>query len=358
MFPQRLRLRVDPPYPGEALTSFLGRAAQTYGVPLSDLLRQLTQQSLSKGGRRDLDRWPSNALLGALSDAVPGWSFSPEGLGGFRSWVLSPTARHTYCPTCFVEDLAAQRVPYFRQDWMAVLTTTCWEHGTPLYQWRWIKSGLRTLPKAWMFQAAFGVETYPAFFQADLAGLQNLREASANTSDAGPELLQALNLLHRLQQLLEKPAAQMMPAYVEIPNIEWSLQNSVRRLCLLATSFSGNRRVCPMAAALRPPMFGDWFGAPPPSLRPRQYEYREFALRIAGDVAWRRTYLWFVARTLAGCQPFADSLFQEFQPWEPWEAWWARDVWRLCPAAFWQDIDFEANLLRNRAPAHCRDLAA
>ncbi|TWI05721.1 hypothetical protein IP93_03010 [Lysobacter ruishenii] len=38
-----LRLRVDPPYPGESMSSFLGRTAQFYAMPVPTLLTDLMQ---------------------------------------------------------------------------------------------------------------------------------------------------------------------------------------------------------------------------------------------------------------------------------------------------------------------------
>lgn len=58
-----LKLRVDPPYPGESMSSFLGRTAQFYAMSVPTLLADLMQgETWSCHGRRDVDLAPPTVL--------------------------------------------------------------------------------------------------------------------------------------------------------------------------------------------------------------------------------------------------------------------------------------------------------
>ena len=131
-----LCLRIDSPYPGESMSSFLSRTAQFYAMPTPSLLKELLQgRNWSKEERRDLDLAPSPLLLQRLSETVRDWQPLTEEHQGFMRWTLAQRQRRAYCPTCFLEDLDAGRTPYFRTDWIPALVTCCWKHGTPLFDW-------------------------------------------------------------------------------------------------------------------------------------------------------------------------------------------------------------------------------
>jgi hypothetical protein len=189
-----------------------------------------------------------------------------------------------YCPTCFVEDLAAGCVPYFRQDWMAVLATACWKHRTPPRQWQWapISSACRSTG---CFRRHS--ETYPDFFQAALDRLQALQ--SVPEADLkSPGLHQALQLLLHVQTLLEKLAASPMTSG-QNELVRYSRFGvCLHRRCLLAANYARPESQ-PLAAYLRPTGWCDWFGPQPPGLGPREYRYHENSFRIRGVVSWRQT---------------------------------------------------------------------
>src|SRR3546814_7977608 len=69
-----LRLRIDSPYPGESMSSFLSRAAQFYAMPAPSLLKELLHgRNWSALERRDVDLAPSPALEQRLSAVVSDW---------------------------------------------------------------------------------------------------------------------------------------------------------------------------------------------------------------------------------------------------------------------------------------------
>ena len=97
-----LTLRVDPPYLGESLSSFLGRAAQFYRTPYHALMGELLSGNKQFGkGMLDLDLNPSPALERKLTQTVPGWVSPLEGFKGFYGPVVMCRSRHAYCPRCF-----------------------------------------------------------------------------------------------------------------------------------------------------------------------------------------------------------------------------------------------------------------
>ena len=206
---------------------------------------------------------------------------------------------------------------------------------------------MRRLPPVWLFKTNSTPETYPKFFQNDLDRLQALSDVIAGPKPERPDLMEAFGLLRRLQEIAEKPAADPMPATGGHTGIEAEFRCHLQRLILLAVSYSwAEFESGPPAACLKLEKVSDWFGPHPDGLGPRQHEYRESSLRLGGEVSWRRSYLWLVARTLASCKPFASHFFPEFQPLEPWEDWWDRDVRPLCPPAFHDSFDFEGRFLK------------
>lgn len=340
-----LRLLVDPPYTGESLSSFLGRAAQAYCMPTSELLCQLMQGISWQNGRRDLDRWPPDGLLSVLSEVVRDWQSPSSAFVGFNRWVLSPKYRASYCPACFLEDLASDRVPHFRQDWIAVLVTSCWKHGTPLCHWRWVtRTGIRRLPKEWVFKSPKRECSYPTFFVDDLHRTEKL-DFSAKSNHLGESLECRLGLLRRLQSLLEKRASDPLPLNQDDQIVH--LNSWANELCHMGVGYvQGSQSEGPLASCLLPKLDNEWFGAPPACVRPRHHEYWSYALRLDGDVSWRRTCLWFAARTLAACEPCASSMFADFQPLQHWERWWASEVRPNCHVGFHRDLDAIGEILK------------
>ena len=215
-----LRLRVDAPYPGESLSSFIGRAAQFYGVRVPSLLNQLMQgEKWTNSGRRDIDLNPPVALERRLAESVLNWRSPLIDHKGFHDLTLAPARRHSYCPTCFEEDLAKGRTPYFRNDWMAIFVSTCWQHGTPLFSWEATGvHGQRRLPKAWLYKLdsidlAEAAAVAPPFFQRHRQQLQQLPDDGKSEIDTNLSLSDALGCLSRLQHAVEKPSAHAMHQY-------------------------------------------------------------------------------------------------------------------------------------------------
>lgn len=325
----RLRLRVDPPYDGESISSFVGRAAQSYSTPMRVLIDEITRGLPASALRIDLDRNPSNALLEGLSEAIGGNDFKLDDLRGFNHWVLAPAERNAYCPLCFKEDLAADRIPYFRNDWMAALTTSCWHHGTPLFNWTAISPTYgRRFPKEWVLERRRDERAFPTFFSNDIDRLNRLDEGGKQVVEGSPfSVSQALAAMSQLQCAFEKRSASpMMPIIADADRM------ASRDLLVSLTLFAIDRpselgrKIGPMAGILRPRDPVAWFGDMPIKLSPREFGFREYAVRRFGDVAWRRTYLWLVARTLAGHPRFSANAFKAIGAWERWEDWWDRDV--------------------------------
>src|SRR3546814_270976 len=88
-------------------------------MPAPSLLKELLHgRNWSALERRDVDLAPSPALEQRLSEVVSDWRSPAEKHRGFMAWALAQRQRRAYCPTCFQEDLAAGRTPYFRNDWI------------------------------------------------------------------------------------------------------------------------------------------------------------------------------------------------------------------------------------------------
>src|SRR3546814_13343948 len=92
------------------------------------------------------------------------------------AWALAQRQRRAYCPTCFQEDLAAGRTPYFRNDWIPVLVTACWRHGTPLFDWEMVYSkGWRRWPKSWLYKTDNAAGDIPGFMHYHLGRSEERR---------------------------------------------------------------------------------------------------------------------------------------------------------------------------------------
>src|SRR3546814_4003594 len=101
-----LRLRIDSPYPGESMSSFLSRAAQFYAMPAPSLFTELLHgRNWSALERRDVDLAPSPALGQRLSEVVSDWRSPAEKHRGYmrseehRS-EFQPLMRSSYAVFC------------------------------------------------------------------------------------------------------------------------------------------------------------------------------------------------------------------------------------------------------------------
>jgi len=321
-----LRLRIDPPYEGESLSSFLERAAQAYGTPLDALLRELANGHPPSSRRIDLDRNPSNDLLDGLDRAVFDWKSPHANVNGFRHWVLAPRHRSAYCPLCFEADLESGRTPYFRNDWMAFCVTSCWRHRTPLFNWP-VVGAVRRRPKHWLDPGARS--SRPPFFQQALEQLESLRGQVNESPEVHHCVVNALDAISSLQRHIEKPSTQPLPTKCDLRTKELDdmfyllAQFAIDRPALLGSAIE------PIAELLRP-RSTIWFGARPKSLRPRKPDLRSYAFRLCGDVHWRRSLMWFVVRTLAGHDAFRWAMGKTLPGRVCWEQWWDTEVNLAC----------------------------
>ena len=327
-----LRLRIDAPYPGESLSSFIGRAAQFYGMRVPSLLNQLMQgEKWTYGGRRDIDLNPPAALERRLAESVMNWRSPLIEHQGFHDLTLAPARRHSYCPTCFEEDLANGRTPYFRNDWMAIFVSTCWQHGTPLFSWEATDvAGWRRLPKAWLYQLdsidlAKAVAAAPSFFQHHRQQLEHLQDEGKSEIDTGLTLSSAFGCLSRLQHAVEKPSADPLHWYPLGQDPRGRVRSLAHSILRGAARDLKDVKERPIASTACPREAKAWFEPAPLYAAKRAWNYTTDGLRQTKMLGWRRAYLLFVARTLAGSTRFGP-LISGPQQTLPWRTWWDHDV--------------------------------
>ncbi len=149
---RHLKLRIDPPYPGESLSSSVDRAASLWSISRTELLRQLGDSNSTA----DLDLRPLHArenLARAFGVEVSDIDSATAAPGRHGS-LVAKALRSAYCPLCFSEDRTAGRVPYFRLCWAVLWVTHCPVHGTPLFEWVDVAyGGQRRLPHAFFLPA-------------------------------------------------------------------------------------------------------------------------------------------------------------------------------------------------------------
>jgi hypothetical protein len=153
------RLIMPGPYEDESISSICDRASALYRINRHTVVHHLTQvngKSVHTYGQWDWDN-PSPIFLRALESTLgadPG-SLDSHVIVDGPAW-LARTARQSYCPMCFDEDIKAGRCPYFRRAWSRVACTICPSHACPLYIWssRSLDFDIRQLPLAWLIPAA------------------------------------------------------------------------------------------------------------------------------------------------------------------------------------------------------------
>lgn len=320
-----LRLRVDPPYPGESLSSFLGRTAQFYGTPVLSLVRQLLGvDATPHKGVADLDLNPPLGLEERLAESVIGWRSPLADHRGFHSVSLGRSWRHAYCPRCFEEDLDAGRTPYFRNDWIPFFVTTCWKHGSLLFSWEDVNhGGCRRLPRAWLYQLNHRSCEVPAFFRSHCEWLRKA-ESSGLKGYVGLNVTEVVGYLSRLQLAVEKTSASPMPCYSQGGDPNERIRLYAKELALTAVRYLWGEN----APAV---------GVDGHSLDQESFEYVAFpclkrrperalpTLRRASRIQWRRACVLFVARTLAGTEEFGRwiSVASDREPY--WRQWWTQE---------------------------------
>lgn len=318
-----LRLRVDPPYVGESLSSFLGRAAQYYGMDTLTLVHQVSPKETWKllENSADLDFKPPQQLLARLVETVAGFTSPLENGSSFRLWHLVSRMRTAYCPHCFVDDLKQCRTPYFRMDWAAVVTTHCWAHGTPLMAWKDVQAnGLRRVPAAWLQARHTANTSLPVFMQAHLDDLESLR------CHPHTPIAEALRRLADLQQLVEHSLNASPRLYTEGHSrlrcaARWLMQFGSEHLC-------GQRRL-PIASQGCPTNAGPWFAPMPLGTIRRTAGELDELIRRPLSLPWRRAMLLFAAKSMTGSALYGDCFRDTGH--RTWRQYWYMDLrTRVC----------------------------
>lgn len=348
-----LRLRNDPPYPGESLSSFLERTAQFYCTHFDALLGQLMEgHGWSAKGRRDLDLNPPDVLQSRLADSVQDWRSPLTEHRGFHGWVMAPSLRHAYCPICFSMDLAGGDTPYFRMDWAAACVTICWYHGTPLLEWKYRDCrGRRRLPQAWLYRKRHEEVVWPEFFTEHCRLLQRLNEQVGGEKRLAP--VDIFDYLYGLQVAIEKRSAGRMKIYPQAQDPKSEMRALAGALLLAVARDRSVLYVRSNESHVLSMDYG-WFGLKESDI-PRYAECDEIdAFRQMDALEWRRAFLLFAARTLAGSNRYGQTIVSNPAAERPWRALWSDSLWRE-GEGHWDD-DFEqlkamwSNHLDEQAP--------
>jgi len=212
-----------------------------------------------------------------------------------------------------------------------VLVTTCWQHGTPLFDWEFrYGKGWRRWPQEWLYGMGDPRHYVPSFMQHHLEQLEELRSGSAGDVDIGDNISasQAFIYLNRLQSLVEKPSTHPLPERSDLRSDRGCLRIMVRRLVQLAAWYHTEFRELPIATALASEGKGGWFGSVPDRAMPRCRKYLDSGLRQDGCIRWRRQYLIFVVRTLLRMRRFANLFPLEGPPlaMPEWRDWWSNSI--------------------------------
>ena len=323
-----LTLRVDQPYSGESLTSFLGRAAQFYRTPYKSLISQLRDgKKLVGKGAHDLDLNPPPDLDLALARSVRDWKSPIECHTGFHGPVVMSRGRYAYCPRCFKEDIESGRTPYFRTDWAPLFVTTCWHHRSMLMPWCEVsRIGVRRLPTSWLYKDG-GDDDVPAFFGEHLRQLDAF-EGGVPRIYGGSDPRIVTSKLAGLQAAIEKQSAAVMPAFPVGRDPHMRLRRLAREVAKVAVGklwgtgpdqqMQKNLRIEPLSYELE---------RVPPSIE--RCVHPMSAVRRVADLNLRRTFAWVIAMSLEGTLEFGRVLCPAGQP-KPWRDWWEET---LIPAA-------------------------
>ena len=316
-----MRLRIPPPYRGETMSSFLGRASQFYAMPPKVLIGQLLGSEKAFGkGIFDLDLNPSLQLEQALEECVEGWRSPLADFHGLYGPIVVQRGRYAYCPRCFKDDLEAGRVPYFRMDWGGFFVSTCWIHGSLLLSWHATSGqGLRRLPKTWLYGLKTVRDDVPDFFEAHLRLLENFERGTPRIY-GGLDPSTVTNRLARLQSAVEKRSTEPALIHPRGKDPQLRLQRIAYEVATMAAGKLWG--VGPYG------LNANWLAIEPESYelvevpsKPQVWLRSMHALRRAVDLNWRRTFLWVVAMTLGGTQEFG-ALLSPAGAHQPWRLWW------------------------------------
>lgn len=317
MAAKRLRLRNDPPYSGESLSSFVERTAQFYGTPINAFLSQLMEgHDWSVRGYRDLDLNPPDVLQSRLADSVQGWRSPLAEHRGFHGWVMAPSLRHAYCPICFTMDLTTGRTPYFRMDWAPFSVTICWEHGTPLFEWKTRDSmGHRRLPQAWLYRKRFDEVVWPGFFIEHCRFL--LRLIGQGHDEKGLVNVASTGRLYGLQAAIEKRSTKCISIYPLAQDPRDDMRSLARTLVLGVAEDIGTLR------AISDEVLGltaddAWVSLSENGISSYLGGRVVRAIRQTKTLEVRKTCLLFAARTLAGSRRYGRIILPDPAVELPW----------------------------------------
>jgi len=296
---RQIRLYVDLPYPDETWSSFFDRLAQPYQVSRLELISLLAPEWRPWRRWSDFDssmpKPVHSALLAALAVSDVELPNESRGVG---SEALPLARRVDYCPLCFIDDLAHRRTPYFRYQWTVPVYTCCFRHGTPLVTWRRVRGGdERVLPLRWHLHPK-------PKFSADCGWLdEDAKLASSfrpdRLSDQSP-----LGLVKRLSKSLVR--FRSSPPGFKFVGMN-SLNLAFDELVRLGASTTYED---PLALQLRPMGNAAIFGGPRHSYKREFYRLSNCWRAAYTSVEYRRSLLWFAARTLLGSSeptPLADG---------------------------------------------------
>lgn len=152
-FPDRLPVAFRP-FAGEALSSWISRAASVYGLSMTELLAEFCEWDRSAYEFMDIhlnatDSFALECLLGCetaqilactisgtspdllplwMNRVSPCWNMSEHRTG------LKPGFRAAHCGYCLAEDLDSGGSQHVRLSWYCSVTTICPSHRIPLQQ--------------------------------------------------------------------------------------------------------------------------------------------------------------------------------------------------------------------------------
>ena len=323
----RGRLLIDPPYPGESLSSVVSRVAQTYAVSTYKLIDELVgSDPWSNRHRKDLDFDPPKSLEENLRMRVYGWTSPVRSSWSIHGKKILHTLRTAYCPLCFECDLVERRTPYFRLSWASAWTTICWKHRCPLMDWKdTSQKQYRKLPQKWIHGKFARSDDVPVFHLENRAvaneyfadNMRSFDRASLNDPDANT----VLQLLWRLQCLLARPGEEMTDN--PLPYRPSELQYRAYTVAHLGATQFAPQVESPAACAIYrvelSPLLSDSYDKMNVLTKPTS----DRCIRNTSTVAWRRSYLWFAARTLATSRRFSRVMTGRERSECEWPDWWA-----------------------------------
>ena len=313
-----LRLRNDPPYLGESLSSFVERTAQFYGTPINAFLCQLMEgHNWSVYGYRDLDLNPPDVLQSRLADSVQDWHSPLADHRGFHGWVMAPSLRYAYCPICFSMDLMAGRTPYFRLDWAPFSVTICWEHHAPLFEWKNRDSMVhRRLPKTWLYRKQFDEVIWPEFFIEHCRLLLQLSEEARD--EIALANVAGTSYLYGLQTAIEKRSTKRISIYPHAQDPRSDMRDLAETLVLSVAHDIGTLR------AISDEVFGPTADDAWPHHREADISShwmgRVVGARQTRTLEVRKACLLFAARTLAGSRRYSRDILTDPAAEPPWRA--------------------------------------